>query len=93
MNPTDTEINAAITLLRSRGFTVTQPHADEWISPVDLWRKHGTGTLAAWRDRLHHPRCPHYQRRVGSSGRITMLRPTPELLAFLRRPAQPGKRL
>ena len=90
MTPTDTEINAAITLLRSRGFTVTQPHADEWISPVDLWRKHGTGTLAAWRDRLHHPRCPHYERKPG---RLTMLRPTPELLAFLRRPAQPGKRL
>ena len=91
---TDTDINAAIGLLRSCGFSVTHPEADEWITPIDLWRTQGAGTtLASFRDRLHHPRCPHYQRRVGSSGRMTMLRPTPALIAFLRLPSQPGKRI
>jgi hypothetical protein len=91
---TDNEINAAIGLLRSRGFSVTHPEADEWITIIDLWRKHGTGaTLASFRDRLHHPRCPHYARHVGQTGRTTTLRPTPALLAFLSQPSQPGKRL
>jgi len=89
----DAEINAAITLLVQRGFSVTAPRADDWITVIDLWRKMGVGTLAAFRDRLHHPKCPHIQRRVGESGRLTMIRPTAELLAFLRIPAQPGKRL
>lgn len=91
---TDAEINAAITLLLECGYSVTQPLADEWTTPIDLWRKHGDGTtLTAFRDRLQHPRCPHYQRHVGATGRTTTLRPTPELLAFLRQPSQPGKRL
>ena len=90
----EADINAAISLLRSRGYSVTLPKADEWVTPVDLWRKHGgIGTLAQFRDRLHHPRCPQFQRHVGATGRMTTLRPTPELLAFLRQPSQPGKRL
>jgi len=94
MTTTDTEINAAIGLLRSRGFSVTHPEADEWITPIDLWREHGEGaTIAQFRDRLNHPRCPHYQRHIGAKGRTTTLRPTPELLDFLRQPSQPGKRL
>jgi hypothetical protein len=91
---TEAEINAAITLLRSLGYSVTHPKADEWTTPIDLWRKHGDGTtMAAFRDRLNHPRCPYYQRHVGATGRITTLRPTADLLAFLRQPLQPGKRL
>tara|TARA_R110000868_G_scaffold343859_1_gene604808 strand:- start:717 stop:998 length:282 start_codon:yes stop_codon:yes gene_type:complete len=90
---TDIQINAAIALLTARGFSVSHPQADEWTSPIDLYRSHGAGTLAQFHDRLHHPRAPHYQRRVGSSGRMTMLRPTPALIAFLRLPSQPGSRL
>ena len=93
MTGTDDQVNAAIALLTARGFAVTHPQADEWVSPIDLWRAHGTGSLAQFYDRLHHSRCPHYQRRVGSSGRMTMLRPTPALIAFLRLPSQPGKRI
>ena len=91
---TDTDINAAIGLLRSRGFSVTHPEADEWITIIDLWRAHGAGSsLAQFRDRLHHSRCPHFQRHLGATGRTTTLRPTAELLAFLRQPSQPGQRL
>jgi hypothetical protein len=91
---TESDINAAISLLRSRGYSVTLPQADEWITVIDLWRKHGGGcSLAQFRDRLHHSRCPNFQRHVGETGRMTTLRPTPELLAFLRQPSQPGKRL
>jgi hypothetical protein len=91
---TENQINAAISLLRSRGYSVTLPQADEWVTVIDLWRKHGgIGTIAQFRDRLHHPRCPNFQRHVGATGRMTTLRPTPELLAFLRQPSQPGKRL
>ena len=91
---TDTDINAAIALLTSRGFAVSHPQADEWITIIDLWRIQGAGTtLASFRDRLHHPRCPAYPRHVGATGRTTTLRPTAELLAFLRQPSQPGKRL
>ena len=94
MNTTDNDINAAIGLLRSRGFSVSHPEADEWITPIDLWRTQGAGTtLASFRDRLHHPRCPAYPRHVGATGRTTTLRPTAELLAFLRQPSQPGRRL
>jgi hypothetical protein len=90
----DQTINAAIALLRSQGYSVTLPRADEWITIIDLWRKHGNGTtLAAFRDRLHHPRCPHYARHVGQTGRTTTLRPTAALLEFLTKPSQPGKRL
>ena len=90
---TDAQVNAAIALLTARGFSVSHPQADEWTSPIDLWRIAGVGTLAQFYDRLHHSRCPQYQRRVGSSGRMTMLRPTPALIAFLRLPSQPGKRI
>ena len=91
---TDLEINAAIALLRARGFSVTHPEASAWITPIDLWRTQGAGaTLASFRDRLQHPRCPQYQRHFGATGRMTTLRPTAELLAFLRQPSQPGKRL
>jgi hypothetical protein len=94
MTTTDDQINAAIGLLRARGYSVTLPQADEWVTPVDLWRSHGGGcSLAQFRDRLHHSRCPHFQRHVGASGRMTTLRPTPALLAFLIQPSQPGKRL
>ena len=90
---TDTQINDAIAMLTARGFHVTHPEADEWITPIDLFRAHGTGSLAQFHDRLHHSRCPQYQRRVGSSGRMSMLRPTAALIAFLRLPSQPGKRI
>ena len=90
----DNDINAAIGLLRSRGFSVTHPEADEWIAPIDLWRTTAAaGSLAQFHDRLNHPRCPAYPRHVGATGRTTTLRPTVELLAFLRQPSQPGKRL
>jgi hypothetical protein len=88
------EITEAITLLRSRGFSVTHPEASDWITPIDLWRVHGEGvTLASFRDRLTHPRCPQYQRHIGAKGRTTTLRPTPDLIDFLRQPPQPGRRL
>ena len=93
MKPTDAEINAAITTLRNAGFTVTAPQADSWIAPKDLWRKLSVGSLARFLDRLHHSRCPQVQRRVGESGRLLAVRPTPELLAFLCEPSQPGKRM
>ena len=90
----DNDINDAIALLRSRGFSVTHTEAEDWITPIDLWRVHGEGvTLASFRDRLSHPRCPQYQRHIGARGRTTTLRPTPELIDFLRQPSQPGRRL
>jgi hypothetical protein len=90
----DTDINDAIALLRSRGFSVSHSEAEDWTTPIDLWRVHGEGvTLASFRDRLTHPRCPNYQRHIGAKGRTTTLRPTPELIDFLRQPSQPGKRL
>jgi hypothetical protein len=52
----DTDINDAIALLRSRGFSVSHSEAEDWITPIDLWREHGEGvTLASFRDRLTHP--------------------------------------
>jgi hypothetical protein len=93
MKPSDADINAALAILRHAGFTCTAPQAGDWITIIDLWRRVGTGTLAAFRDRLHHPRCPQYQRHVGATGRITTLRPTPALLDWLRRPSQPGRRM
>lgn len=90
----DNNITDAITLLRSHGFSVTHSEAGEWITPIDLWRAYGEGvTLASFRDRLTHPRCPQYQRHIGARGRTTTLRPTPELIDFLRQPSQPGRRL
>jgi hypothetical protein len=44
---TENQIKAAIALLRARGYSVTLPKADEWITVIDLWRKHG---------RNRHPR-------------------------------------
>jgi hypothetical protein len=93
--PSDEEFNAACAVIIARGGRVELPNSQEtFVTVIDLWRKHGgIGTLAQFRDRLHHPRCPQFQRHVGASGRMTTLRPTPELLAFLRQPSQPGKRL
>ena len=85
------------TLTANYAAAVTELRADPWIEPLDLWRKLADAdecmTRACFHDRLHHPRCPHYQRKLGPSGRLLTLRPTAELLAWLRKPAQPGKRL
>jgi hypothetical protein len=95
----ESDINAAISLLRARGYSVTLPKADEWQAPNDLWLSSVANniTLASFRDRLNHPHCPErhsaLHRKIGKSGRLLMIRPTPALLAFLRQPSQPGKRL
>lgn len=87
-------INAAIDLLHRHGYSVTLPQADEWIAVAKLRRHVGwTGGVAGFCERLRHPRCPHVQRRVGPTGRLIEVRPTPDLLAFLRAPMQPGRRL
>ena len=88
------DLNQALETVRRAGFAVTSPRAGEWIAPADLWFvTPGTGTKARFLDRRHHPRCPHYQRKVGPSGRLLLLRPTPALLAWLRAPSQPGRRM
>jgi hypothetical protein len=98
MNPTDSEINAAIAILRHCGFTISSAKAMEWIAPIDLYAKlvkaHGqaAGSRARFLERMHHSKCPHVQRKVGPSGRLLEIRPTPELLAFLREPSHPGRR-
>jgi hypothetical protein len=96
---TDADINAAIALLRSQGYSVTLPRADEWQAPKDLWLSSVANsiTLASFRDRLNHPHCPErhsaLHRKIGKSGRLLMIRPTAALLEFLTKPSQPGKRL
>lgn len=92
---TTADLNTALETVRRAGFSVTSPRAGDWIAPTDLWLYHepAVGTKARFLDRLHHPRCPHVQRKVGPSGRLLAIRPTPELLAFLRQPAQPGRAL
>ena len=86
MKPSDDQINAALETIRKAGGTVTFPQADEWITPTDLWRSiGGIDQKSRFYDRLHHPRCPQYQRKVGATGRITTLRPTPALLDWAPR--------
>jgi len=87
----DEAINAAITLLRSNGFTVRMPEGVvRWMTPKEL--RGEVGSSGIWR-RLHSRECPPFEARRGSTGRLVELRVTPELRAFLAQPKRPGKRL
>lgn len=87
----DEAINAAIELLRAEGFRVDRPELGPWISPVDLWLEIGTIGYVGFVKRIHEFPGP-CARRCGESGRLIELRASPELLAWLRRPAAPRRR-
>ncbi len=89
-------LSEAIAVVRAHGGTVQLPQSGPWIAPLELWRNsvapYDVGS-ARFRDRLHHPKCPPFERRLGPSGRLCALRPTEALLSWLRKPGQAGRAL
>jgi hypothetical protein len=87
--------NEAIDHLRGLGYSITAPPdgLPPYERPVQLQARLGV-PLRRFHARLHHPACPAFPRLCSdATGRLLKLRCTPELHAWLTRPAQPRKAL
>ena len=90
MKPTDEQINAAIELLRGAGYRVERPEWGPWQKPWEVWKPFKSWlSYVGFHCRLRSFQGEYPQRR-GPSGRLIVLRTTPELLSWLSRPLQPG---
>jgi hypothetical protein len=64
------------------------------LTPGELRMEHAPHLSASGLGkRLSHPDCPWFARRCSEGGRLLEITPNPELLAWLTKPAQDGKRL
>jgi hypothetical protein len=86
--------NWAVDLLRAGGFRVELACVVEpLVTPAELRRLHAPhlgGTAMC--NRLTAADCPPFEARRGPSGRIIKLRASPELVAWVSRPLEAGKR-
>lgn len=92
---TDKKLNNAIATCKANGLNVTSP--DErfpWMTPSEFHARFLSGsTKSRMYRRLTGPSAPCVDARWGMSGRLLTLRPTRELIAYLSKPNQGGKRL
>jgi hypothetical protein len=93
---TDKDLNAAIALVQSRGLIVTPapPWSYAWTTPSDVFIRflHGSTKSRMYR-RLRASSAPSFEAEFGDSGRLIALRPNRNLIDYLQRPNQGGKRL
>ena len=91
---TEEDLNAAIAIVRARGLEVTTPERFPWMTPSEFHSRFLSGTTKSrMYRRLTGPSAPCVDARWGESGRLLTLRPTRELIAYLSKPNQGGKRL
>ena len=92
---TDKKLTNAIATCKANGLNVTSP--DErfpWMTPSEIHSRFLSGsTKARMYRRLTGSSCPCVDARWGMTGRLLTLRPTRELIAYLSKPNQGGKRL
>ena len=92
---TDKKLTNAIATCKANGLNVTSP--DErlpWMTPSEFHSRYlGGTTKSRMYRRLTGSSCPCVDARWGASGRLLTLRPTRELIAYLSKPNQGGKRL
>ena len=91
----DKRLNKAIALVQSRGLIVTtSPERFPWMTPSELFARflHGS-TKSRMHRRLGGSSAPPFDVTLGERGRLIALRPTRELIAYLSKPNQGGKRL
>lgn len=82
----------AIEYVRCRGCFVREPdNRAEWLTPAQIAAKVGLKGTALFK-RLRSSNCPPFEYERGKK-RITLLLAHEKLMAFLRQPKQPGKRL
>lgn len=91
---TDKKLTNAIATCKANGLNVTAPERFPWMTPSEFHSRylHGTTKSRMYR-RLTGPSCPCVDARWGETGRLLTLRPTRELIAYLSKPNQGGKRL
>jgi hypothetical protein len=91
---TDKRLNKAIALVQSRGLTVISPKLLPWMTPSELFARylHGS-TKSRMHRRLGGSSAPPFDVTLGERGRLIALRPTRELIAYLSKPNQGGRRL
>ena len=93
---TDKRLNKAIALVQSRGLIVTPapPWSYAWTTPSDVFIRflHGSTKSRMYR-RLRASSAPSFEAEFGDSGRLIALRPNRNLIDYLQRPNQGGKRL
>jgi hypothetical protein len=93
---TDKRLNKAIALVQSRGLTVTPapPSNYAWTTPSDVFIRflHGSTKSRMYR-RLRASSAPSFEAEFGDSGRLIALRPNRNLIDYLQRPNQGGRRL
>ena len=91
---TDQDLEEAIKIVRARGLKVTSPERLPWMTPSEFHSRFlGGSTKSRMYRRLTGSSCPCVDARWGASGRMLTLRPTRELIAYLAKPNQGGKRL
>ena len=94
MTTTDKKLINAIAVIHARGWKVTSPERLPWMTPSEFHSRFlGGTTKARMYRRLTGSSCPCVDARWGMTGRLLTLRPTRELIAYLSKPNQGGKRL
>jgi hypothetical protein len=94
MKMTDKKLKNAIAIIHARGWKVTSPERIPWMTPSELFARYLQGsTKSRMYRRLAGSSAPCVDGRRGESGRLLTLRPTQELIAYLAKPNQGGKRL
>lgn len=91
---TDDEVHAfCLAYLHACGCTVQLAEAGEWIAPIKLRERLGLKG-GAFAQRLHHPSCPDFPRKMSENGkRIAFIQVTQPLLFWLSLPLHKGKQI
>ena len=92
---TDKRLTKAIAVVQSHGLIVSpSPERFPWMTPSELFARYlGGSTKSRMYRRLAGSSAPCVDGRWGESGRLLTLRPTRELIAYLSKPNQGGRRL
>lgn len=91
MSDLNEKINEAIDLLRANGYRIERPEWGPWINATALHAQFGHLSRTAFHKRLY-TFAGDFPRSCGPRGNLRRLRTTPELLAWLGQPIEPGKR-
>ena len=93
---TDKRLTKAISLVQSHGLIVSPPPPSSyaWTTPSDVFIRflHGSTKSRMYR-RLRASSAPSFEAEFGDSGRLIALRPNRNLIDYLQRPSQQGRRL
>ena len=96
ISTTDKRLTKAIAVVQSHGLIVSPPPPSSyaWTTPSDVFIRflHGSTKSRMYR-RLRASSAPSFEAEFGDSGRLIALRPNRNLIDYLQRPTQQGRRL